>query len=640
MDIIDDPIPVFNRNRSNNNVTKEYASDLEYIAQNIIDDVPLVQEIDDNLQPSAKRQAVEASSSSSSSEEESDSEDEDDVSSNNNNEDDDDDDDDDDDIDLDELCEEEENTPSSKEQPKTKNELKDESIDSCTGLTAMVPRGKALIDIGNVIYRIDLEKTVVVEANGKTDALDVGAMLCSDKGIVLGRIVDIFGPVTKPFYALKWAIAPEEDVKKDDEDDNKDKIEVVENDTRKEEESEQEQKVKHHHNKQQTNKRDPQISSDIARVDAEAVLELFAIGNTAFYCPVPSALDLMTASTTTTTGSSNSSNNNSSSAKMVMAEGDTVEMIKETETVSSSTRAGTNETEDYFISKADFAGMMSAQGCDASNRYDEEVAPGEQEFSDDEQEQQFKHKAKGNRPTTASAHMESNYNSSKQGPNVNNYNAAKNLRAFHNGSASNRQRNNNRGRRTQHDQKYDRNNNNGNNNYNYYQGGQQHQPYMNMNMNQHQMSSSGYAYPPPPSQTHMYQYPPPYGYPSGMNMMHGNMNMNNMGAYPAWPQQQMAMQHQHHQHHQQQHQMMNSQQGNYHAPPLHMSGGMPGSGYPMPYPLVPPGTTSTHLYASAIPQQQQQLQQQQQQQQSFVPPQGHPGYAPTQIKGDENNSKK
>ena len=99
------------------------------------------------------------------------------------------------------LCEDEIDAVNVDEQPKTKNEIVD-TVEKWTGYTIVVPRGIALIDVGNVMYRIDHEQTIVVEGNGNTETLGAGAMLCTEQGVVLGKIQDVFGPVTKPFYAV------------------------------------------------------------------------------------------------------------------------------------------------------------------------------------------------------------------------------------------------------------------------------------------------------------------------------------------------------------------------------------------------------------------------------------------------------
>ena len=36
----------------------------------------------------------------------------------------------------------------------------------------------------------------------------IGSLLCFQEGIVLGKICEIFGPITTPFYVVKWATLP------------------------------------------------------------------------------------------------------------------------------------------------------------------------------------------------------------------------------------------------------------------------------------------------------------------------------------------------------------------------------------------------------------------------------------------------
>jgi rRNA processing protein Gar1 len=65
---------------------------------------------------------------------------------------------------------------------------------------------RELKPVGVVMARIDAERTVVVQGNTTSMPLNVGALLCSEGGVVLGRVQDVFGPVTEPFYSLQWAL--------------------------------------------------------------------------------------------------------------------------------------------------------------------------------------------------------------------------------------------------------------------------------------------------------------------------------------------------------------------------------------------------------------------------------------------------
>jgi len=67
--------------------------------------------------------------------------------------------------------------------------------------------GRELKPVGVVMARIDAERTVVVQGSTTFMPLNVGALLCSEGGVVLGRVQDVFGPVTEPFYSLQWALA-------------------------------------------------------------------------------------------------------------------------------------------------------------------------------------------------------------------------------------------------------------------------------------------------------------------------------------------------------------------------------------------------------------------------------------------------
>ena len=91
---------------------------------------------------------------------------------------------------------------------RSKNEVEREPVDSLTG--SRVDSGRALGEVGKVIYRIDKESTVVVQASSTSAPLDVGALLCSANEVILGRVHDVFGPVAEPFYCVHWALAPRE----------------------------------------------------------------------------------------------------------------------------------------------------------------------------------------------------------------------------------------------------------------------------------------------------------------------------------------------------------------------------------------------------------------------------------------------
>ena len=51
---------------------------------------------------------------------------------------------------------------------------------------------------------MDQDCLVVIEANYTLSPLNEGSLLCAENGLVLGKICEVFGPITNPFYVLRW----------------------------------------------------------------------------------------------------------------------------------------------------------------------------------------------------------------------------------------------------------------------------------------------------------------------------------------------------------------------------------------------------------------------------------------------------
>lgn len=67
------------------------------------------------------------------------------------------------------------------------------------------PATDTLERIGSVLYKIDREGAVVIQASYTLMPLNEGSLLCVEGGKVIGRIHEVFGPVTTPFYTVRWA---------------------------------------------------------------------------------------------------------------------------------------------------------------------------------------------------------------------------------------------------------------------------------------------------------------------------------------------------------------------------------------------------------------------------------------------------
>ena len=89
---------------------------------------------------------------------------------------------------------------------KSKNEL-DEPIEAAV-ITDIKQLPLDLLDdlnlIGKVLYCINIDNTIVIEAYYTLNPLSEGSLLCNHHGHVLGRIHEVFGPITNPFYTVRW----------------------------------------------------------------------------------------------------------------------------------------------------------------------------------------------------------------------------------------------------------------------------------------------------------------------------------------------------------------------------------------------------------------------------------------------------
>jgi rRNA processing protein Gar1 len=86
---------------------------------------------------------------------------------------------------------------------KTKNEI-EEVVEPVNPDLLTIGDTTTLVPIGEVKYRIDHECVVVIQADFTTSPLNEGSLLCNVDGKVLGKVQEVFGPITTPFYTARW----------------------------------------------------------------------------------------------------------------------------------------------------------------------------------------------------------------------------------------------------------------------------------------------------------------------------------------------------------------------------------------------------------------------------------------------------
>lgn len=86
--------------------------------------------------------------------------------------------------------------------PKTKHELSLEEVIEPVSIRK-VDTKRVVESIGVVLYHIEAENTIVVQAKHTNNPLNEKSLLCNLDGIVLGTIFEVFGPITDPFYIVR-----------------------------------------------------------------------------------------------------------------------------------------------------------------------------------------------------------------------------------------------------------------------------------------------------------------------------------------------------------------------------------------------------------------------------------------------------
>ena len=105
------------------------------------------------------------------------------------------------------LTEEEEDGAAADVPPRTKHEIVEEETEKdVVDYPRKIDDLQLLTKVGYVLYQILAEKTIVIQADQTTTPLNESSIICDKNGIIVGRISEVFGPVTTPFYIVRFRI--------------------------------------------------------------------------------------------------------------------------------------------------------------------------------------------------------------------------------------------------------------------------------------------------------------------------------------------------------------------------------------------------------------------------------------------------
>ena len=97
---------------------------------------------------------------------------------------------------------EEENTLSSAEIPRTKNEVIEDKKNN--DINVEISESDELRAVGEIMSVVASEYTVVVKSYPTSTPLDEGSVLCLDNRKILGKVSELFGPLNNPFYVVNY----------------------------------------------------------------------------------------------------------------------------------------------------------------------------------------------------------------------------------------------------------------------------------------------------------------------------------------------------------------------------------------------------------------------------------------------------
>lgn len=87
--------------------------------------------------------------------------------------------------------------------PRTKNEVKNVVEELVVVKDITVSENDTLIHIGHVLYSIEAEYSIIVQGIQNKSPLEEGSVLCLTDRVLLGRVYEIFGPISSPYYVVK-----------------------------------------------------------------------------------------------------------------------------------------------------------------------------------------------------------------------------------------------------------------------------------------------------------------------------------------------------------------------------------------------------------------------------------------------------
>ena len=85
---------------------------------------------------------------------------------------------------------------------RTKNEILEDVVSDVHPVPE-IPSATDITLVGEVLYHIPAERSIIIQAMSNTEPMDEGSLLCLSDKTPIGRIHEVFGPLSRPFYVVK-----------------------------------------------------------------------------------------------------------------------------------------------------------------------------------------------------------------------------------------------------------------------------------------------------------------------------------------------------------------------------------------------------------------------------------------------------